>query len=300
MLRYLEGVDIAEIAASEGVTRNAIDQALHRGHEKLRGLADVEPVDALFDEFAAAFARGERPEVLGYLGRAGEGAGELAALIDAYLVVAVPPPPSEAARRRVRALIPEQTLRDLRTKAGLKRDRLVDEILAAFSINPVKRKRVKNYYRELEAGLLDPAGVSPRLWALLGRLLSADPSVLIGAARHADHPVRIPELRGGHGGRSARARTGRRAGRCRSPVPFRSLSVGESRHAGSSEGPRAAGGQLRGVGWPAARQARSGMRASTSSVNRQTAFTSLICSTVSAVGVEEGRCAREYDTALSA
>lgn len=41
VLRYLEGVDIAEIAASEGVTRNAIDQALHRGHEKLRGLADA-------------------------------------------------------------------------------------------------------------------------------------------------------------------------------------------------------------------------------------------------------------------
>lgn len=39
VLRYLEGVDITEIAASEGVTRNAIDQALHRGHEKLRGLA---------------------------------------------------------------------------------------------------------------------------------------------------------------------------------------------------------------------------------------------------------------------
>jgi hypothetical protein len=144
-----------------------------------------EPVDALFDEFAAAFARGERPEVLGYLSRAGEGAGELAALIDAYLVVAVPPPPGEAARRRVRALIPEQTLRDLRTKAGVKRDRLVDEILAAFSIDPVKRKRVKNYYRELEAGLLDPAGVSPRVWALLGRLLSTDPSVLVDAARPA-------------------------------------------------------------------------------------------------------------------
>jgi RNA polymerase sigma factor (sigma-70 family) len=41
VLRYLEGVDITEIAASEGVTRNAIDQALHRGHEKLRGLADA-------------------------------------------------------------------------------------------------------------------------------------------------------------------------------------------------------------------------------------------------------------------
>ena len=41
VLRYLEGVDIAEIAAREGVTRNAVDQALHRGHAKLRGFADV-------------------------------------------------------------------------------------------------------------------------------------------------------------------------------------------------------------------------------------------------------------------
>lgn len=41
VLRYLEGIDIAEIAAREGVTRNAVDQALHRGHAKLRGLADV-------------------------------------------------------------------------------------------------------------------------------------------------------------------------------------------------------------------------------------------------------------------
>ena len=144
-----------------------------------------EPVDALFDEFAAAFARGERPDVFAYLGRAGGGAGELAALIDTFLVVAVPPPPSQTARRRVRAIVPQPTLLDLRKRAGVKPDRLVDEILAVFSIDPVKRKRVKNYYRELEAGLLDPAGVSPRLWALLGRLLAADPSVLVDAARPA-------------------------------------------------------------------------------------------------------------------
>jgi len=41
VLRYLEGIDIAEIAAREGVTRNAVDQALYRRHAKLRGLADV-------------------------------------------------------------------------------------------------------------------------------------------------------------------------------------------------------------------------------------------------------------------
>ena len=35
-LRYLEGLEIKEIAARLSIERNAVDQALHRGHEKLR------------------------------------------------------------------------------------------------------------------------------------------------------------------------------------------------------------------------------------------------------------------------
>ncbi|MGH3113724.1 MAG: RNA polymerase sigma factor [Gaiellaceae bacterium] len=35
-LRYLEGLEIEEIAERLGMTRNAVDQALHRGHAKLR------------------------------------------------------------------------------------------------------------------------------------------------------------------------------------------------------------------------------------------------------------------------
>jgi RNA polymerase sigma factor (sigma-70 family) len=35
-LRYIEGLEISEIAAQLGMTRNAVDQALHRGHGKLR------------------------------------------------------------------------------------------------------------------------------------------------------------------------------------------------------------------------------------------------------------------------
>jgi RNA polymerase sigma factor (sigma-70 family) len=35
-LRYLEGLEIDEIAARLSTTRNAVDQALHRGHTKLR------------------------------------------------------------------------------------------------------------------------------------------------------------------------------------------------------------------------------------------------------------------------
>ena len=35
-LRYREGLEIDEIAERLGMTRNAVDQALHRGHSKLR------------------------------------------------------------------------------------------------------------------------------------------------------------------------------------------------------------------------------------------------------------------------
>lgn len=35
-LRYLEGLDIGEIAERLGMTRNAVDQALHRGHATIR------------------------------------------------------------------------------------------------------------------------------------------------------------------------------------------------------------------------------------------------------------------------
>jgi DNA-directed RNA polymerase specialized sigma24 family protein len=35
-LRYRDGREIDQIAEQLGLTRNAIDQALHRGHAKLR------------------------------------------------------------------------------------------------------------------------------------------------------------------------------------------------------------------------------------------------------------------------
>ena len=37
-LRYLEGYDIEEIARRLGIERNAVDQALYRGHARLREL----------------------------------------------------------------------------------------------------------------------------------------------------------------------------------------------------------------------------------------------------------------------
>jgi DNA repair protein RadA/Sms len=47
----------------------------------------------LFDEYAAAYARGERPELGEFLARAGEDADELARLVDAFLARAPTPAP---------------------------------------------------------------------------------------------------------------------------------------------------------------------------------------------------------------
>lgn len=136
----------------------------------------AEPVHELFDEFASSFARGERPDAPGYLTRAGEGAGELAGLIDAFLRVTVPPPPDEEARARVRAVAREQeqpTLLQLRLRAGLKRDAVVDALIAALGLAAASREKVKGYYHELEWGKLDPDRVSRRVTDALASLLHA-------------------------------------------------------------------------------------------------------------------------------
>ena len=79
----------------------------------------------LFDEYAAAYARGERPQAREYLARAGPQADELAGLIDEFLqrspaaepapaylratsaIDPTAPPPSSAAAERERDEIDE-------------------------------------------------------------------------------------------------------------------------------------------------------------------------------------------------
>ena len=54
-----------------------------------------ERVDELFAEYAAAYARGERPAASEFLARAGGEAEELARLIDTFLARAPAPVPDE-------------------------------------------------------------------------------------------------------------------------------------------------------------------------------------------------------------
>src|SRR5262245_55230659 len=119
-----------------------------------RKLPVADEVFTLFDEYAARFARGERPDTHTYLARAGKGADELAALIDRYLESAPVPAPGEDARAAAAAWVEgEPPLLALRTRRGLRRDEVVDALIGALALDPKKRPKVKEYYHRLEGGL---------------------------------------------------------------------------------------------------------------------------------------------------
>src|SRR4051812_41899160 len=79
-----------------------------------------EDVFTLFDEYAASFARGERPDARAYLHRAGDERDELAILIERYLERVPPPAPDEDAIALASAwLASTPPLLELRTRRGL-------------------------------------------------------------------------------------------------------------------------------------------------------------------------------------
>ncbi len=143
-----------------------------RDFARLWDMADE--VFRLFDEYAARFARGERPDAREYLARAGEGADELAALIDRYLESAPAPAADADARALSQAWLEgEPPLLALRTQRGLKREAVVDALVGRLGLDPAKRKKVERYYHRLETGLLDPARVSGRVFEVLAETLRA-------------------------------------------------------------------------------------------------------------------------------
>ena len=119
----------------------------------------------LFDEFAAAYARGERPSLDDYLARAGDDAGELARLADRWLERAPAPPAREGSVELLDAFLArEPGLVALRARKGLRVDDVVDALLGKLSLDVGKREKVKRLYQQLEGGLLDPGRVSAKVW----------------------------------------------------------------------------------------------------------------------------------------
>jgi hypothetical protein len=127
----------------------------------------------LFEEYVAAFERGERPDLRSYLERAADGRDELASLVDVWLQVAPAPEPDEEAVALAQAWIAgEPPLVALRARRGLRRVEVVDRIVERFSLDPAKRTKVERYYHEVETGQLRPSPrIGEALAAVFGRAL---------------------------------------------------------------------------------------------------------------------------------
>lgn len=124
----------------------------------------------LFDEYAAAYARGERPQAREYLARAGPQADVLAGLIDQFLVSAPAVEPDEETTTIVGALIEgHPPLLELRVQRGLRREQVVDALVQLLGLDVKKERKVADYYHQLEGGILEPSGVDRRVWDALAQ-----------------------------------------------------------------------------------------------------------------------------------
>jgi hypothetical protein len=134
----------------------------------------AERVEELFGEYAAAYARGERPQARDFLARAGGQVDELASLIDAFLARAPAPGPDEQAVHLFEAWrAGESPLVRLRAARGLTRDVIVTALMRTLGLDVKKKDKVGGYYLELERGLLDPERVDPRVWDVLAEAVGA-------------------------------------------------------------------------------------------------------------------------------
>ncbi|HET9287694.1 MAG TPA: hypothetical protein VFO26_09065 [Gaiella sp.] len=129
-------------------------------------------VDRLFDEFAAAYVRGEQPDLVAFVRLAGEDGDELARLIDVFLRVAPAPEPHDDDVAVMRARLEgEPGLIALRRRRARKVDEVVADLAERLDVDDVPR--LKSYYQRLEGGILDPRRVDERVWeALRGLFLT--------------------------------------------------------------------------------------------------------------------------------
>ena len=134
----------------------------------------AEDVAHLLDEYAVRFRRGERPDLREYLQRAGEGADELARLVDAVLQAVPPPAASEEAVELSRAWVEGASpLLELRTRRRLRRADVVDALLEDLGLGLAQREKLRRRYHELETGQLEPERVDRRVWQALAETLQA-------------------------------------------------------------------------------------------------------------------------------
>ena len=131
-----------------------------------------EQVADLLAEYADAYARGERPRAEEYLARAGGQADELAQLLERFVRAAPVRGPDAASVALTEAALTDQPpLVALRASQGIRVDDVVDALSERLDLEKSKRAKLKDYYQRLEGGLLQPGGVSRRVWDVLKTIL---------------------------------------------------------------------------------------------------------------------------------
>jgi len=150
----------------------------------------------LFDEYAAAYARGERPSAEEYLDRAGPDRDQLSALLSEYLRRAPAQLATEDDKRLLGLMLAEEPpLLQLRVERGLRIDDVVGALIVKLGLDQAKRAKVKGYYQRLEGGLLDAGGLSRRLRAALREILGGGAEDALGwtSPRPAASPTFLRE-----------------------------------------------------------------------------------------------------------
>jgi hypothetical protein len=139
-------------------------------------------ISQLFDEWAASYARGERPDPRNYLRRSGPHREQLSLLMEQYLQAAPRPAPTDEDVELVEAWVRgDSPLAELRSRRGISRAQIVAAIVERFSLRDDQRASVKEYYHQLESGLIDPVRLSKRLRILLTELLGFPPGSISGS-----------------------------------------------------------------------------------------------------------------------
>ena len=87
-------------------------------------------------------------------------------MLERFLVSVPPRPPTPEDREMLAAWL-DTPLLQLRLRQRLRVDEVVDTLMVALGIAKEKRQKLKLYYQRLEGGLLDPKGVSERVWDVL-------------------------------------------------------------------------------------------------------------------------------------
>jgi hypothetical protein len=138
----------------------------------------------IFDEYASAYARGERPSAEDFLARAGSERDQLAVLLDDYLRRAPVPPPSEDDERHLELLVADEPpLLVLRRERKLRREQVVELLRERLGLPPELDQKLGLRYHELETGQLEPTRVDRRIWDVLGDLLQAKVEDLVASTR---------------------------------------------------------------------------------------------------------------------